>query len=134
MRKVLGVIVGVVAAIATITVIELISHTLFPPPTGIDMNDPLQASRFVDLMSMPAKISVVAAWFLGAAVGAFAALNIARWSVAGWFVAATVVTGAISSFMMIPHPMWMQVAGILLPIAGVLMVARIVPSTINGST
>lgn len=121
MRKLASVLTGIVIAMVTISAVEAIGHAIFPTPPGVDMNDPAQVARIVDQISIPAKIWVTLAWFLGTLAGALSALLMARWRPAAWIIAGAVIAAAIWSFTMISHPFWMQVAGIFLP----LLAARI---------
>lgn len=134
MRKMLGVIVGVVVAMATITMVEMIGHLIFPPPPGTDMRDPAQVAQVVTSIPLPAKIWVTLAWFLGSLTGALAGVAVARWAAAAWIVAAVVIAGAIWSYTMIPHPLWMQAAGVLLPLLAGWIALRLRPPVTKFST
>lgn len=134
MRRALGVVVGVVVAMLTITLVEMIGHLLFPPPPGADMRDSAQVAQVVASISLPAKIWVTLAWFLGSLAGAFAGLAVARWDAVAWIVAAVVIAGAIWSYTMIPHPLWMQAAGVLLPLLAAWLALRLQPPATNRST
>lgn len=134
MRKVLGVIVGVAVAMATITIVEMIGHLIFPPPPGTDMRDPAQVAEIVSLIPLPAKIWVTLAWFLGSLAGALAGISVARWTTAAWIVAAVVIAGAVWSYTMIPHPLWMQAAGVLLPLLAAGLALRLRPPATKLST
>lgn len=116
LRRVIGAIIGLAVAMLTITLVEALGHQLFPPPPGTDMSDPAAISRVVDQLPFGAKAMVVLAWFAGALAGAAAGLAIARWRAVPWIVAGGVILSAVANYAMIPHPLWMQAAGILLPL------------------
>lgn len=118
MRKFLGVIAGVVALGLVVWVVEAISHTIWPMPVGINPKDPAQLAKVMDLVPLAAKIAVVVAWFLGAVVGAWVGAKVAQWPTAGWIVVAIGICFGVMTLFMIPHPMWMQVAAVLAPLAG----------------
>ncbi len=118
MRKFLGVIAGVVALGLVVWVVEAVSHTIWPMPAGIGPTDPAQLATVMDLVPLAAKIAVVVAWFLGAVVGAWVGARVAQWPVAGWIVVAIGICFGVMTLFMIPHPMWMQAAAILAPLAG----------------
>lgn len=118
MRKFLGVIAGVVALGLVVWVVEAISHTIWPMPVGINPKDPAQLAKVINLMPLAAKIAVVVAWFLGAVVGAWVGAKVAQWPTAGWIVVAIGICFGVMTRFMIPHPMWMQVAAVLAPLAG----------------
>jgi hypothetical protein len=110
-RKLAGLAVGLVTAIALIMVIETLGHSVVPPPAGYDMN----AGSALKLPAANLMFPVLG-WFLGTLAGAVAALRISRASWTGWAVAALVLLGAIVNFAMITHPLWVMAAGIVAPL------------------
>lgn len=78
-------------------------------------------------MPIGALVVVVAAWALGAALGAFAACRVGGAN----FVPLSIAVAALSvafvsiNLIAIPHPMWMNVAGVALPPAAALAVGRL---------
>ena len=78
-------------------------------------------------MPIGALLSVVVAWVLGAALGTFAACRVSGTN----FVPLSIAVGAVSvafvamNLIVIPHPMWMNIAGALLPPAVALAVGRL---------
>lgn len=125
LRRIIGVVLGLIVAMVAIAGFELLGRLVFPAPPGSDMSDPAQVAEVVERLSTGLKISVVFAWFAGTVAGGWAGLWISRWRVLPWIVAGGVILGAIANYLAIPHPLWMQVAGILLPIAGAWMVLRL---------
>lgn len=107
MRKFLSVIVGAVVAVAVMLILETLSHAIGGAPGS------------VAAMSAPAKLLVVAGWFLGAFAGALAGLRIGRWPSAAWIVGALVLAGGVANILTIPHPLWMQAAAVLAPVLAV---------------
>jgi hypothetical protein len=119
MRIVLGVIAGLVVAFACIMGVELLGHTVYPPPADVDFYDPEQVGRMMAEAPVGAMAFVAAAWFVGALAGAWAATAIARRALAGWTVALLVLAGCITILVVLPgHPGWMWAAGIILPLLG----------------
>jgi hypothetical protein len=125
LRRIVGTVVGLVVAMAAIGAFELLGRQLFPPPPGTDMSDPAQIARVVERLSTGLKISVVFAWFAGTVAGGWAGLAVSRWRALPWIVAGGVILGAIANYVAIPHPLWMQAAGILLPIVGAWLVLHL---------
>ena len=72
------------------------------------------------MASLPvtALIIVVLAWALGSIGGGFTAAKISRQHKRGAALAVGIVMVllVISNFFVIPHPIWMMAAGVLLPI------------------
>lgn len=114
-RRVAGVIAGVVAAGAVVAVVESIGHMMFPPPPGIDLANPADQARLMSVIPLGAKLAVVAAWFLGALAGCWAALRVAQWGLAVWLVAGVMTILSVLTTQMFPHPLWMVLAALALP-------------------
>ena len=127
MRKILATIVGILVAGLVVGLVESINSALYPPPAGFDMYDPAQVATRVASLPATAFLVVLAAWSLGCLVGAWVATRIAQAptlipaSIVGLFILA----GAIYSIVMFPHPMWMIIAGVLLPLPCAVLGARI---------
>ena len=125
LRRVMGVVVGLVAAMVTIGIVEWLGRQVFPPPAGVDMSDPAAIGRAVSSLPTGLKASVSLAWFFGTFAGGVAGLAIARWRPVPWIVAAVVVLAAMANYVMIPHPLWMQIAGIALPPLAAMLALRL---------
>ena len=39
-RKIIASLVGIAVAVITVVLMEWLSHTIFPPPVYVDINDP----------------------------------------------------------------------------------------------
>ena len=116
MRILLGVLAGVVVAFGCVFLVEMVGHSLYPPPAGLDLSDPADQARVMEAMPAAAKAMVLAAWFIGAGAGAWVANRIAGRPIAGWIVALLVIAAGVATMVMIPHPAWMWAGGILLPL------------------
>ncbi len=125
MRVVLGVLAGVVVAMLCIFAIEFLGHMVFPPPPDLDLSDPEAAARIIAGLPAGAFAFVLAAWFLGALAGAWAANMVGHATVGGWVVALVVICGGVYTMLMIPHPIWMWAAGVLLPLLAAWIAQRL---------
>ncbi len=67
---------------------------------------------------------ILAGWLLGSLAGAWTANRIARTPLAGWIVAGLFVLLTAYNFTIIPHPMWMMAAGILIPLVAAWIASR----------
>jgi len=117
----LAVIAGVVVAFAVIAGIEAIGHQVYPVPAGLDLSKPKLIQEHVQNLPLGALLFVLVAWLAGAFIGGVVAAFVAR--ARAVLVSATVGTlvlaATIANLIMIPHPLWMAVAGI----AGVVLAA-----------
>ena len=124
MRIVLGVVAGLVTAFVCVFAIEAVGHMVFPTPPDINLADPADVARLMEVMPPGAFAFVLAAWFVGALAGAGVANAVAKRGLAGWIVALLVICGAVATMLMIPHPLWMWGAGILLPLVAAWLAQR----------
>lgn len=129
-RTILGMLAGVVVAVAVIMAVEAIGHRFYPPPAGLDPTDPANEAAFaafVAALPFPGKLVVLVAWMLGTFAGALVGAKLARHqTAAGLLVALVVISGVVGMIMKIPHPMWLAAAGLLLPIPVALFAVRLV--------
>lgn len=118
MRTVVAVIVGVLVGAAVVFGVETLGNLLFPLPEGIDGSDPDRFAEFLNAGPSPALISVLVAWALGALVGGAVAGKIARyqWQVASVTVGALLLVAGGATMLQVPHPLWMWIAGVVLPL------------------
>jgi len=126
-RLVLGVVAGLLAMFVVITCVQFLGAQLFPPPAGLDMADPDAMAALVAQMPLAALAFVVLAWALGAFAGGWVAARISTDfpRAAALVVAAAVVAGVVMMVLSVPHPLWMTVLGLALPLPLALAGARL---------
>jgi hypothetical protein len=126
-RRILAVIAGVVVSILTVFVVEMIGHSLYPPPAGVDVTDPEQLRGIMDQIPVAAKVFVIVGWVLGAFLGGLAASKIARDAGTGCAAVVGVVMVLLAgiNLVMIPHPVWMTVLAVVLPVPAAVLASRL---------
>ena len=117
-RFVAGVVVGAVVAMVVVMLVESIGHVLFPPPAGIQAMDPADLAGVMAQIPAGALLMVLLAWAAGALAGGFVAAKIAAWRrpLAALLVGGLLLAGGVWTMVYIPHPVWMMVLGVLLPL------------------
>ena len=120
-----AVIVGLVAAMLTVFVIEWLGHLLFPMSSDVELHDPEKTAQARAEIPLAARLLVVLAWFAGALAGGFIADRIGRSASLAWVIAALLIVAGIVNILMIPQPVWMQIAAIASPLLGGLAAARL---------
>lgn len=129
-RTILGMVVGVVVMFMTIMGIEALGHLAYPPPPGLDPTNPEDAAAFARfIVQMPAlgQAMLALAWVAGAFAGGLAAAKVAHHqNAAAIFVALVVMSGVVGMILKVPHPAWLAVAGLVLPLPAALLGARLV--------
>ena len=125
LRTILGIFAGVVLAFVVLMGLEMAGHAVMPPPPGLDPADPEDLKQMVASASMAAKVWVVFAWFAAVVAGGWVARRLSRKAWAGWVIAGLIVLGGVANIMMIPHPLWMQIAAVAAPLLGGWIVTRL---------
>jgi len=117
-KKLLAIVAGLLAGVITVGAVETAGHAIFPPPAGLDVTDPKALASMMDQLSLGAKLAVIVAWALGSLVAGLVAGKVAGAEamvpalIAGTFLLAA----GIYSLVTIPHPVWMAVLGVVLPL------------------
>ena len=111
-----GGVIGVFAGGLTIFLLEAVGHMLFGTV------DPADLESVPDAMFGP----VLVAWIVGSAVAGAAATLWARSTslVLGVVVGLVLLAAAVSNMLVLPHPVWMMVAAVLLMPAAAITAAR----------
>ena len=130
-RGVLASIAGVVTAGIVVGLVEALGHLIYPPPEGIDLNNPEDREMLMQVIPFGAQISVVIAWFLGALAGASVGGWIGRSKIPGWVVAVFMLAASIATTQMFPHPVWMIIAAFVLPILAKLLADRLIANRLT---
>ena len=120
LRSILAVLAGLVVAWITVSLFEFASMHTFPPPPGVDVRDPQQLAALVSQMPVGALGLVLAGWVVGALDGGLVAALISKRRMPAVVVGALVALGALAMVMMVPHPLWMSIAGVFLPVPAAL--------------
>ena len=126
-RKILAVLAGIVVAVCTISLVEWLGHQVYPVPEGLDpMKDPDGFVAYLESVPVGAKAFVVAAWTLGAFLGSFVGIKIARGAggLVGGFVGGFVILGIAINATMFPGQWPMAVVGAILVIIAAWLAAR----------
>jgi hypothetical protein len=117
MRKVLGTLVGIAAAILIVAALEHVATMIYQLPS-LDSADYETLKHVVGDMPLSAKLLIAAGWLLAPLGGAWLALRICDWRWSGWIVVLVILAGSIANILTLPHPIWMQLCASLLPVLG----------------
>ncbi|KAF1714406.1 hypothetical protein CSC74_15850 [Pseudoxanthomonas yeongjuensis] len=128
LRTLLAIVAGLITAMLVIFGVEAAGMLLFPPPAGMPLDTEADLARLVAMSSPAAKAWLVFGWALGSFVGAWVAARIGRQHrrIAASAVALFIVAGTVMNAMVIAHPLWMNLLGILLPVPLALLASRLV--------
>jgi len=113
LRSVLGVIIGIISGFVVIYAVEHIGQLIWPVATELDLKDKAAAAAFLAGMPIGGLVTVVVAWILGAYTGSMVALLMSdRRRIEGIIPAALIFAATVLVLFMLPHPLWMAVAGL----------------------
>ena len=118
-KNILAGVAGVLVAGLLVWLVEMVGHSVYPPPADLDFADADAMRAYMQTLQVGAFLFVGAAWFAGALGGTFTACRIGD---ANPLIYAVVVGGLMfaastANLVMIPHPMWFSALGL----AGVLV-------------
>ncbi len=114
-RNIVAGVVGVIVASVLVWVVQKIGHTVYPPPTDLNLADAEALKDYVASLPVGALLFVAAAWFVGATAGTCAACAIgtAKPMYLAVVVGGFVFIAASANLVMIPHPIWFSVLGLV---------------------
>jgi hypothetical protein len=123
-RSIGGVLLGVIVAFLLVFGAEAISHKVFPPPPGMNMQDMAQVKAFVATLPMSVLLIVLTGWLIATFVGTWLAAKVAHSAVAGFIVGALLLAAGIANAFMIPQPVWFSIVSFVIYIVATLVGAR----------
>jgi len=108
-------VAGIIVAVAIVWLVEMIGHSVYPPPPGLDFADPVAMRAYMETLPIGAFLFVGGAWFLGTLGGTMTACRIgsAQATTYAMVVGGLMLLATAANLYMIPHPLWFSVLGIL---------------------
>ncbi len=115
-RRVAGVIVGLMAGVLAVALLEGLSSLIYPPPADLDFGNSEAVGAFYGDLPIPAFLIVLAAHACGAMMGGFAcaAMVRERWPAGSLMVGSVLLIGGAVNLLWIPHPIWFSIADLIL--------------------
>lgn len=120
-RRILGTVAGIVVAMLVVAAMDFVSRMLVPEAAT-------HAAPAGDFAAVPttAKIVMACGWFLAPLLGGLLAVRITHWPVSGWIIAGLILAACVYNGFTIPGvPLWMQIIGVLAPLAAGVIVQRV---------
>lgn len=114
-KNILAGIAGVVIAVVLVWVVEKVGHAVYPPPPDLNFADPDAMRAYMETVPLGALLFVAAAWFIGTLCGTCAACAIgtAKPMIFAMVVGGLMLIATIMNLVMIPHPMWFSILGVV---------------------
>ena len=108
-------VAGVFIAMGLVWLVEMIGHSVYPPPADIDFSDAGAMRIYVASLPFGAFLFVGGAWFIGTLGGTIAAcwFGNAEPRIYAMVVGGLMLLATATNLIMIPHPLWFAVLGIV---------------------
>ena len=126
-RNILAVVLGILAAGVTVFLVEIAGHFLLPAPPGVDPTNPDSMRANAANLPLTSLVAVLVAWSAGSFVGGLVAAFISREQkmLCALIAALFIIGSGIATMVMIPHPIWFWIAGVVLPFPSALAATRL---------
>lgn len=108
-RKVIGILVGVLIALALASFLKALSDYVFAP-AGLDPSDPVQAGQIMAQMPLPGVLAMLAFQCASALFGGFVGAKIAHARWAAWSTAGIAWTVTLMSQILAHYPIMLVLA------------------------
>lgn len=108
-------IAGVATAVVLVWLVEMLGHSVYPPPAGLDFADPDAMRAYVATLPIGAFLFVGGAWFIGTLSGTIVACKIgsAKPTIFAGIVGGLMLAATVVNLTMIPHPAWFSILGVV---------------------
>lgn len=118
----MGVLIGILIALGIIAGLAALNLHFFGWP---DFNrlSPQAWSHAIATAPLHAKTLISGSNAVAALAGGLVAVIIARWRAAGWIVPLTIALIGAATALLIPQPLWMQIAAVVAPLFAGLVVS-----------
>lgn len=114
-KNILAGFAGIVVAIAIVWLIEMVGHSVYPPPPNLNFADADAMRSYTSTLPIGALLFVAGAWFVATLCGTFAACKIgnAKPVVFAGVVGGLMLIATAANLVMIPHPLWFSILGVV---------------------
>jgi hypothetical protein len=125
-RTILAVIVGAIVGMLTIMAMEFLFSLILPVPAALDLSQPGASAIYMANIPLANKLAVLFGWAVASFAAGHTATRMARTSDVRPALAAggILVFAGILNMVILPHPWWMWLAGIVLLLAPAYLAAR----------
>lgn len=113
-RIILGVVIGVAVGIGLVMVGDVINHRFFPPPPEVQITNPEAIRAYMQTAPITSLLGLPVTWTIAAFAAGFAGAKIGAKTWAGWIAGGLIFGATCLNLVMIPHPLWMLVAAVIL--------------------
>ena len=114
-RNIGAALAGLLTAFVLIYLIEMLGHSIYPPPPDLDFSDPEAMRPYVASLPPLALLFPMFAWFIGTFAGTLVAsfIGTAKPILFAAVVGIFILAGTIANMIVIPHPLWFAVVALI---------------------
>jgi len=114
-RNAAAIIGGIVIAFLTVMLVDMLNHTIYPPPPGLDFSNPDASRPYLDTLPVGAFLLIMASSVIAAFIGTLVACyaGTIRPQNCAIIVGGMVFAATVANFIAIPHPLWLAIATLL---------------------
>jgi hypothetical protein len=114
LRDIGAIIAGLAVSIAVIMAVQMVGHTLWPAPDGLDWNDTEVIRTYTSQLPFLALLFPIVSYFLGALAGPYVACRIgtAKPLLLVGVIGLVLLAFTIANLIQLPHPVWFSVSAI----------------------
>lgn len=118
-RNILALLAGAIVSIVLIGLVQAAAHVLYPPPPGLDYNNPEVLKKIMMEAPVGALLMVLLSYFCGTFVGSWVAARLAADSPArqAYLIGGMMLISGLMNLFAIPHPAWFWVGSIAVFVA-----------------
>ena len=116
MRKIWAVLTGVLSGSVVMIIVETLGHKIYPVAMNLESITKEAKAEYMKNIPVEAMLMIILAWAVGSFVAGIVATLISKdhSSFAALRSGAILLAMAIVNMLMIPHPIWFWIAGLLI--------------------
>jgi hypothetical protein len=114
-RSIIAILAGIILAMVTITVVQMLGHQIYESPAGLDLNDKAAIAAYMEKMPIGAMLMVLLAYMAGAFLGGLLAARLAprKPILHAMIIGGVLLIAGIANFIMLPHPVWFFIVSVI---------------------
>lgn len=113
-RVILGIVIGIAVGVGLVMIGDWVNHRLWPPPADVQLTNPEAIREYMATAPMTSLLGLPVTWTVAAFAGAFAGAKVGGRVWAGWVAGGALCAATGLNLLLIPHPLWMLVASVIL--------------------
>lgn len=114
-RKLFGMVLGVLLAFLTVMSFEWLGHRIWPWPSGLNWHDGAAVAEVIAGRPLLSLVWLLLGWIVAQAVAVLACARIhasqAQWP--QWCSAVIFALALCSNFLLLPHPVWFVAVSVI---------------------